>query len=270
MPYSSTFHVTSQHAHLYMPTRYKAYYYLYFEQTQASVHTWAACVLAAYSPKDPEAWRGVCGDKAPYHASLSLAVWFVLCMSGHSIFITLIYVPAVWESLKAWYRVANLAAEGSRQREVSARRLNGKSGRKGPAGATGLSGGASGGSADHRGSFLHHTVRAFASMMRRQGTVRVQDRPMNTHPNTTPTPVGSAPRVPRSIFLHRMSNFFLGGSTASGKNTSQRPATRQGRSGGGGGGGGEPSPASATRPAEAADAPNGSVSTGQGNNRSVR
>ena len=88
---------------------YKTYDYFYLNDVTESVSEWTNCIFQNYNGIDDDSWLSVCGEKASYHAPKSLAIWFVLCMSGHSIFITLIYMPAVYEAFSQFLKTRSYA-----------------------------------------------------------------------------------------------------------------------------------------------------------------
>ena len=88
---------------------YKTYDYFYFDKVTQSVTEWTNCVFQNFNGIEDVSWLSICGEKASHHVSLSLAVWFVLCISGHSIFITVIYLPAVYESFLLFLKTRSFA-----------------------------------------------------------------------------------------------------------------------------------------------------------------
>jgi hypothetical protein len=77
---------------------YRSNFYFTSAANSNSVEDWTACVFQHYNGKDDQSLLTACGAKAEHHTSFGLATWFLLCISGHSIFISLIYLPAVYES----------------------------------------------------------------------------------------------------------------------------------------------------------------------------
>ena len=96
---------------------YKTYDYFYLDDVTQSVTEWTNCVFQHYNGNDDNSWLSICGEKASHHAPVSLAVWFVVCISGHSIFITLIYMPAVYEAL-SMYMKTRMYAQGKKEKKI--------------------------------------------------------------------------------------------------------------------------------------------------------
>ena len=83
---------------------YKVHNYLYFDSVASSVADWTTCVFSHYDGMNDASWKNICGEKQALRSQLPLVVWFLICISGHSIFITLIYLPAIYDAGQGWLK----------------------------------------------------------------------------------------------------------------------------------------------------------------------
>ena len=72
----------------------KAYFYFYNDSVEAAIADWTKCVFQYYDGVSDDSWERQCGTIPQNHASYSAAIWYVFCLSGHSIVLACIYLPS--------------------------------------------------------------------------------------------------------------------------------------------------------------------------------
>ena len=77
----------------------------------ASVDDWTRCVFTNFDGTDAS-WQGVCGLKSSRTLSVPSTNWFMCVLSGHSIMIALIFLPAV----RLWFKQSCLTTQHLRRR----------------------------------------------------------------------------------------------------------------------------------------------------------
>jgi hypothetical protein len=80
---------------------YRAFQFIYQETLKDSLNDWTICVFKNFQGDD-KTWIKACGVKPKTRISTSAASWFLCVISGHSIFITAIFLPAVRQSITLW------------------------------------------------------------------------------------------------------------------------------------------------------------------------
>ena len=101
---------------------YRTYSHLEIERNEKNMKDWISCVFQNFNG-DNNAWKIVCGKKPKFQLSVSGTAWFLCVISGHSILITAIFLPAVKQSIaqlfKNWKQQFKLFVRKSTGKKLS-------------------------------------------------------------------------------------------------------------------------------------------------------